>query len=405
MSFMEPLEKLLIQKARKIDIKPVFFDLERADHRVRLHGLLQKNTTIHVVDELRQQLEELFLSRNPKLKRNPELAKKEVTEFLKSSTKKYPLERQGRWVYFSWNSSLVHILDEPDFFELRTSRNRNLITKEEQTILKSFRIGLMGLSVGNSAALALGLEGFETMRLADFDEISLSNLNRIRGSVTQLGLNKTIMTARQMYELNPYAKLELFPEGINGEKLVQKFVAGPPKLGVLIDETDDVIMKIQLRIFARKLRVPVISVADNGDNAIADVDRFDLEPNRPLYHGLLADEEIQNIAQINLTRKMQLISAMVGPEYVTSRMKRSFLEVGKTLYSWPQLGGAAMLSGATIAYLVKKLALNEKLPSGKYDVNLDRIFDSRYDSPETKKARVQETQEFLAEQKRIFSSP
>ena len=365
---------------------------------------LQRDKHIHTVDTLVNQLEELFLSRNPKLKRNPELAKKRVAEFLAASKKKYPLEQQGKWVYFPWNNTLVHIVDEPGFFELRTSRNHNLITKEEQEILKSFRIGITGLSVGNSAALGLGLEGFETMRLADFDELSLSNLNRIRGSITQLGLNKTIMTAHQMYELDPYAKLEVFPEGIKGEKDLRAFIAGPPKLHILIDETDDVIMKIRLRVVARKLRIPVISVADNGDSAIADVERFDLEPNRSLYHGLLGKVEREKLEHISFGAKIKLINKMVGVQYVASRMKQSLLQVGESLYAWPQLGGAAMLSGAAIAYLVKKIALGGQIPSGKYDVNLERIFDSQYDSLKAKKKRDQETQQFLGVQNRIFSS-
>lgn len=363
---------------------------------------LQRDKHVRIIDTFGDQLKELYLSRNPKLKRNPELAKKQVAEFLASQKKKPLKEEEGRWVYFEWNNRLVHILDEDDFFELRTSRNHNLITKEEQETLRNFRVGIAGLSVGNSIALALALEGFETMRLADFDELSLSNLNRIRGSITQLGTNKTILAARQIYELNPYAKLELFQKGIKDEQLLKKFVAGPPKLQVLIDETDDVIMKMRLRVLARKLRIPVLSAADNGDNTIVDVERFDREPTRKIYHGNIEKFDSQDIKEISSSEKMKLLPKIVGIELVTSRMKESFLEVGKSLYGWPQLGGAAMLSGAAIAYLVKKVALGEKLLSEKYDVNLDRIFDSQYDFPRQKNLRVREIKNFLVKQNELF---
>ena len=378
---------------------PQILDPKRQKAKIQV---FQKNAHIHIVDTFEGQLEELFLVRHPKLKMNPAKAKTQVAQFL-ALQKEKPFQEQGKWVYFPWNNTFVHILAENDFFELRTARNQNLITKEEQKKLRTFRAGIAGLSVGNSAALAMGLEGFETMRLADFDELSLSNLNRIRGSITQLGLNKTEMTARHIYELNPYAKLKLFPKGLPTKKDLKRFVAGPPRLNVLIDEVDDVIMKVELRKLAKTLRIPILSVADNATSAVADVERFDLEPKRKLYHGLLGNIEDKNLEGMSFPEKIKLISKMVGVEYVASRMKQSVLEVGNTLYSWPQLGGAAMLSGATIAYLAKKIALGEKLQSGKYDVNFDRIFDKNYDSESKKLKRNKETKEFLRKQERLFS--
>jgi len=357
-------------------------------------SLLKKTLGIKVVDFFEDQLEELFLIRNPRLKFHPEEAKQ---QFAKSK------KGQGKWVYFPWNNTLVHILAEQEFYELRVSRNHNLITKVEQEIFRNFKIGIAGLSVGNSAALCLALEGTEYMRLADFDELSLSNLNRIRGSITQLGLNKASMTARQIYELNPYAKLDLFRKGIKNEKLLKKFIADPPRVDLLIDETDDVIIKIQLRLLARRLRIPVLSAADNGDNTIVDIERFDLEPKRELFHGLLGKIELRKFERMSFRDKIKPINDMVGIEYVTSRMKQSLLQVGSTLYAWPQLGGAAMLSGAAIAFLVKNIAFGEKLESGKYDVSLDRIFNKSYDSTKSRQRRKTETKEFLVQQNRIFS--
>jgi tRNA A37 threonylcarbamoyladenosine dehydratase len=51
------------------------------------------------------------------------------------------------------------------------------------------RIGVVGLSVGQSVALTLALErSFGELRLADFDRLDLSNLNRIRAGVHDLNL-------------------------------------------------------------------------------------------------------------------------------------------------------------------------------------------------------------------------
>jgi hypothetical protein len=76
-------------------------------------------------------------------------------------------------------------------------------------------------------------------------------------------------------------------------------------------------------------------------------------------------------------------------------MLESLLQVGKTLYSWPQLGDAATLSGVAVAYIVRKLALGEPVKSGKLEVNLDAIFDPDYASREAGEQRTTERQKLL----------
>ena len=71
---------------------------------------------------------------------------------------------------------------------LRTDRNRNLITAEEQHRLGALRIGVVGLSVGHVIAHTLVMQGLcGELRLADFDDLELSNLNRIPATVFDLG--------------------------------------------------------------------------------------------------------------------------------------------------------------------------------------------------------------------------
>ena len=57
------------------------------------------------------------------------------------------------------------------------------------------------------------------MKLADNDILSLSNLNRFRAGLPDLGVNKAVLTARQIYEINPFAKLEVFDKGISPENI------------------------------------------------------------------------------------------------------------------------------------------------------------------------------------------
>ena len=70
--------------------------------------------------------------------------------------------------------------DQTAFRAVRLDRNRNKITTDEQQRLGELRIGVVGLSVGHAIAYTLAAEGVcGDLRLADFDDLELSNLNRV----------------------------------------------------------------------------------------------------------------------------------------------------------------------------------------------------------------------------------
>jgi len=368
----QPKPLFLVCNERQPAAVPRIFSLQRRDDIAEFRRLVKREHLV-VRDEFKDQLWELFLVRHPKLKLNPRKAHVDASAFVAAEEKRMPLWMQGRWVYFPWKKHLAHVLAPAEFDEARFSRNRNLITQREQAILQRARVGIAGLSVGSHVALCLALSGTGAMRLADHDKLSLSNLNRIRAGIPELGANKAVIAAEQIYEIHPYAKIALFPHGIN-KKNLKSFLAGPPKLTVAVDEMDDVAMKIELRLLARQFRIPVVSAADNGDNAIVDIERFDREPKRPIFHGRVDEETAQETHDVSFEEHLKRISAMVGMEYVTPRMNESLSQVGKALYTWPQLAGAAMLSGAAAAYAVRKIILGDPLRSGKYNVNMERVF-------------------------------
>ena len=279
---------------------------------------------------------------------------------------------RGVQVYFPWRKKRVRIPKEKNFWHLRTDRNRDLITRKQQLLIKKSHIGIAGLSVGNGAALSLALEGFENFRLSDFDKLEISNLNRLRASVADLGENKAVITAQQIYEINPYAKLKLYTKGLD-EKIVDKFLTVPKKINLLVEETDSLELKIKIRLRARLLRIPVISATDNGDNVILDVERFDLEPKRRIFHGLIS-ESLDLSAPMSFSERLKLINKIVGEKYITSDMRKSLNKVGKTLKTWPQLGGTAQMAGAVVCYVSRQICLGKKMRSGKYLIDLEGSF-------------------------------
>ena len=114
------------------------------------------------------------------------------------------LDEPTRWVHYPWRHALVHVLGPTSFRRLRLDRNRNKITVEEQARFDQLSIGVIGLSVGHAVAHTLALEGLVgQLRLADFDEIELSNLNRVPATLLDLGTNKAVVAARRIAEIDP----------------------------------------------------------------------------------------------------------------------------------------------------------------------------------------------------------
>lgn len=278
------------------------------------------------------------------------------------------LQDYGRWIHYPWSGHLVHLLAPDEFREVRLDRNRNKIRADEQRRLREATVGVVGLSVGNAVALTLAMEGgCGRMKLADFDRLDLSNMNRIRAGVHEIGLPKTVLAARQILEMDPYVEIELFHKGID-EASVETFLDG---LDVLVDECDSVHVKFLLRQRARNRRIPVLM--ETSDRGMLDVERFDLEPERPIFHGLVPDLTPQQLGAGGFELQMRILLGLVGVEAMSARMGASMLEIGRSTSTWPQLASDVALGGATAAVAVRRILLGEALPSGRKYVDLQDV--------------------------------
>lgn len=366
---------------------PTIFDLLRQGDRQRLSRLLARRMVQHVRDDFQEQLREHFQISNPTLVFAPDFEDR-FQQYLAPLAKKTPLWQRGRWVYFPWLSTLTHILEDREFQKVRMARNRNLVTAEEQDKFYHSVIGIAGLSVGNSAALAIVLSGGgRHIRLADYDRLALSNLNRIRAGTESLGLPKIEMTARQIYALNPYAKIDMFPEGLT-EQNIKKFFAGPPKLDLIVEEIDNLAMKHRVREYAKKLRIPVIMGTDDGDDAVIDIERYDLYPKTRLFHGRLGTTSYEELKALPKVKAGFMVARYVGPENVPLRMQKSLGEIGKTIVSWPQLGGSALLNACALAYCARKILTGQPLVGNRAVISLDEKLEPGYNSPPRRKKRA-----------------
>ncbi len=137
-------------------------------------------------------------------------------------------------------------------------------------------------------------------------------------------------------------------------------------------------MKIMLRESAKEQRLPVVMAADDGDNSLLDIERYDQDEALLPFSGLVPGEVLEKIRHGELTRPeigATIGKYFVGLDNIPLRMFESLAEVGKTLPSWPQLGGAAALSGIVVAYAVRKIILGQPLKTGRTLIAVDAVLD------------------------------
>jgi nitroreductase/molybdopterin/thiamine biosynthesis adenylyltransferase len=369
MKIESELQARALQEGTAGDWQPHHFDLSGPEDRAALAELLGDGTRVVVHDAIRAQLDEWIEAREPA--RDFSVAEREAAS--DACLAGLPLWQFGRWVYYPWSRRLVHVLPEPAFVALRSDRNRYKITPEEQVRLRSCTIGIVGLSAGQAAAVTLGLEGVGgRFRLADFDTLGLSNLNRLRAGVHNLGVNKAVLAAREMFEIDPYLRIALFPAGVSDDNL-DGFLLGNGQLDLLVEECDDLAMKVRLRERAREVGIPVLMTT--SERGLLDVERFDREPNRPLFHGLAGEVRADALRALPARDKLPFVLRLLGGALLSVSGAASLVEIKETLSTWPQLASAVALGWAVLADVARRILLGTFTGSGRFCVDLETIRD------------------------------
>ncbi|MBC7554899.1 MAG: Rv1355c family protein [Taibaiella sp.] len=349
--------------------KPEFFRIAVGKDKKKFDILIQ-SPHVYVFDQLQNQLKELIKSRNPKKK----IAEGEYEARINEHLAGCPPEEYGVWVYYPWSGRMIHILDQEEFIDLRTSANRHKITTAERDLLGGKKVGVIGLSVGQSVSVTLALErGCGELRLADFDTLELNNLNRIRTGVHNLGLYKAYSVAREIAEIDPFFNVVCYTEGIQDHTIDDFFTKGGP-LDAVIDECDSVDVKILCRLKAKELCIPVLMEA--SDRGTLDIERFDLDPRRPIMHGWLKHLPInlEVLKKLNTPEeKLAYILPISGLETLSSRMRASMIEIGNSITTWPQLATAVTLGGAITADTCRRIFLNQITDSGRYFIDMESL--------------------------------
>lgn len=158
----------------------------------------------------------------------------------------------------------VTLADYPDEIkdELH-SRVRTFFGEEGFQKLQNSFIIVVGLGgVGSHCANMLVRSGVGRVRLIDFDQVTLSSLNR-HGvcSMSDVGISKAEATRRKLKEIVPWCQCEAITEMFRIEE-ADRLLQGHPSM--VIDCIDDVSTKAELIAYCLQNKLPIITSMGAG---------------------------------------------------------------------------------------------------------------------------------------------
>lgn len=172
---------------------------------------------------------------------------------------------------------------------LRYSRHILLpeIDVEGQRRLLAARVLVVGAGgLGSPVALYLASAGVGSIRLADDDQVELTNLQRqIAHDMQSLGVNKAASAARRMHAMNPAVQVHALAARLQGEDLQAAVSAHD----LVLDCSDNFATRHAVNRASVLARVPLVSgaaVRFAGQLAVFDP----RQPGTPCYHCLFAEE-------------------------------------------------------------------------------------------------------------------
>jgi molybdopterin/thiamine biosynthesis adenylyltransferase len=345
--------------------KPVIYDFSDLNQRTAFTEFVEKEgDSLVFTDLLLDQLIELIETTNPSTRRTMSDKEKRTLAYQFMAQRGVNLSNFGVWVHYPWKNRAIRVLPKTLLRQLRLNRNQYLMTENQMQELESKRIGVIGLSTGSCIASTLVMEGVAyNLRLADFDILETSNLNRIRNAtLLDVRLPKDVIIARNLFEIDPFLEIELFSEGLttsNMEKFLGGLSSDYTKLDIVIEECDALDQKIVVRMEAQKRSIPVVMAT--SERCLLDIERFDLPPPlgpESIFHGLLpsgfGEKELHLLRQGDIDAKISFMTSFMNPSSFSTEMLASLLEMDRSLCSWPQLASNVAICDGFTSNVVRR---------------------------------------------------
>lgn len=144
----------------------------------------------------------------------------------------------------------------------RYVRNQNSITKDENMILQSSKVCVVGCGgLGGYIIEMLGRLGVGEITAVDSDVFELSNLNRqILADELSIGKSKALMAKKRMKSVNSQIKINPIVKYLsedNGYEILKGH-------DVIIDALDDIESRLMLEKICKNLKTPLVHGAIGG---------------------------------------------------------------------------------------------------------------------------------------------
>lgn len=227
-----------------------------------------------------------------------------------------------------------------EFYRALTSRNRGLLSIDDQQLLRRAVFLVAGCgSIGGAVVEPLIRLGAERLVLAEPDSYELHNLNRQHARLCDLGRNKALVLAEWAAQVNPHASVEVDTAGITAANATGHVAAA----AVIFDAIDvttapALASKYLLHQEASMAGVPVICGYDIGGVQLIQVYDY-LRPRTRVLGGRVSERDLADPMRF-LARVVPLraLPAEIFPEL---RRQQS----GEAGF-FPQLVYSALLFGA-----------------------------------------------------------
>lgn len=264
---------------------------------------------------------------------------------------------KGVWIHHPWSSSLFHLVSEQDYYTLRTARNRDLVSAQQQEVLHKACISVIGLSVGSCALMSLVRYGIgSTYIIGDYDNVEVSNLNRSMYGLSDYLTNKTDALVKKIFELDPFAQVIAYTSGID-EKSMGDILK---KADLVIDTFDSFGLKVKLREMATQLKKPIISGFDIEKGMLLLVERYDIDSEKAMNVFLNGtDPSILFQPTSTPQEKTNFFIKLIGKKYHSPLMLKCVLGVGKVLTGYPQLVIATQLTASIFTMVAEDILLKK----------------------------------------------
>src|SRR5262245_44938516 len=121
---------------------------------------------------------------------------------------------------------------------------------------------------------------------------------------------------------------------------------------------------------------------DTSERAMLDIERFNLDPERPILHGLAADLTPDALSGLTSEQKIPFVLRILGVNTLSDRIRASIVEIDQTISTWPQLGADVVYGGAAAPTAVRHIGLGQLVVSGRFLLDLNDFGSNRIKGPD-----------------------